>query len=737
METNGNHRRCFGEFEFDSQSGKLFRNGRRVKIQPQPLRVLGILVERPGQVVTREELRALIWDSNTFVEFDQGLNYCMRQIRLALGDDANAPVCIETLPKQGYRLIAPVAGVTNDRADGAPGEDAIRDQLQRILAGEGFRRSDRICRFLRYTVEQVLTGHGDEIKESVLAVEVYDRPADYNPKNDPIVRNDARRLRSKLREYYDAEGRNDPIIIEFPKGSYLPVFRACTTSPLPESNAGDASFLRSLGGPKIAAIAAIAAAALIVVLLSTIYVTRRRVQVPLVGSSASIAVLPFTNLGPDQGNDYLSDGLTEDLINALANVDGLRVPARTSAFAFKGKQQDIREIGAKLNVEMVLEGSVRREGDKLRVTAQLNNVSTGYHLWSATYDREFKDALHMEGEIAEAIATTLRLKFAAGPGGRTADPEAYNLFQQARFFYRQGLGVQRTQQKAIDYYNQAIAKDPGYALAYAGLSDAWFALYTFVNAAPEALVSAETAARKAVALDDNLSEAHNSLASVLTAKRDWVGADKEFQKALDLNPRNAKAHLEYALGELALTDRLEQAIEETTRAISLDPIGEGYGFKAMLLVCARRYDEAIVQASKALELNPQSMGSQNTLARAYTQKGMLAQAAAEFQKAQEMGPRRAHWTASLAELYVKSGRRAEAEKMLTEWSQRPGREFGHAESMAMINVGLGNKDEAFRWLEQAYREKWSRLAWIKIDPEYDSLRGDPRFSALIGRMGLN
>ena len=732
-ETNGNHRRCFGEFEFDSQAGKLFRNGRPVKIQPQPLRVLGILVERPGQIVTREELRALIWDSDTFVEFDQGLNYCIRQIRLALGDDANAPVSIETLPKQGYRLIAPVAGVINHRPDGMPGEDAIRIQLQRILAGEGFKRSDRICRFLRYTVEQVLTGHGDEIKESVLAVEVYDRPANYNPKIDPIVRNDARRLRSKLREYYDAEGRNDPITIEFPKGSYLPVFRACT-SPVPESNAGDASVLRFLVGPKIAAIAA---AALIVVVLSTIYVARRRVQVPLVGSSSSIAVLPFTNLGPDPGNDYLSDGLTEDLINALANVDGLRVPARTSAFAFKGKQQDIREIGAKLNVEMVLEGSVRREGDKLRVTAQLNNVSNGYHLWSATYDREFKDALNMEGEIAEAIATTLRLKFAEGPGGRTADPEAYNLFQQARFFYRQGLGVQRTQQKAIEYFNQAIAKDPGYALAYAGLSDAWFALYTFVNAAPEALISAETAARKSIALDDNLSEAHDSLANVLAAKRDWVGADKEFQKALDLNPRNAKAHLDYALGELALTDRLEQAIEESTRAISLDPIGDGYGFKAMLLVCARRYDQAIAQANKALELNPRAIGSQSILARAYVQKGLLAQAAAEFQKAQEMSPRRAHWAASLAELYVKSGRRAEAEKMLTEWSQRPGREFGHAESMAMINLGLDNKDEAFRWLEQAYREKWSRLAWIKIDPEYDSLRGDPRFSALIGRMGLN
>jgi TolB-like protein/Flp pilus assembly protein TadD len=443
-------------------------------------------------------------------------------------------------------------------------------------------------------------------------------------------------------------------------------------------------------------------------------------------------------IGPDPGNDYLSDGLTEDLITALANVDGLRVPARTSAFAFKGKQQDIREIGAKLNVEMVLEGSVRKEGNRLRVTAQLNNVTSGYHLWSATYDREFKDALHMEGEIADAIATTLRLKFAEGSGGRTTDPEAYNLFQQARFFYRQGMGVQRTQQKAIDYFDQAIAKDPGYALAYAGLSDAWFAVYTFVNAAPEALVNAETAARKSVALDDNLSEAHNSLASVLTAKRDWVGADKDFQKALDLNPRNAKAHVDYALGELALTSRLEQAIEETTRAISLDPIApEIYGFKAMLLVCARRYDEAIAQAGKSLELNPRAIGSQSILARAYVQKGLLAQAAAAFQKAQEMSPRRAHWAASLAELYVKSGQRAEAEKMLAEWNQRSGGEFGHAESMAMINIGLGNKDEAFRWLEQAYREKWSRLAWIKIDPEYDSLRGDPRFSALIGRMGLN
>jgi len=628
-----------------------------------------------------------------------------------------------------------VATPVTYRSEGESDKDGIRLQLQRILAGDGFKRSERICRFLSYVVEQTLRGRGDELKESVLAVEVYDRPPDYNPKIDPIVRNDARRLRAKLREYYETEGSSDPVIIEIPKGSYLPVFRECEVL-LPEATASSWSVRRVLKFLNRRQFMAAGAAALLVAGFALYWAGRQRGLRS--GSPVSIAVLPFITLGPDAGSEYLSDGLTEDLINALANVDGLRVPARTSVFAFKGKQLDIRDIGARLNVDMVLEGSVRKEGNQLRVTAQLSKVADGYHVWSANYDREFKDALHIENEIAESIATTLRVKIANTGAGQTTDAEAHNLYLQGHYFHSQGRGSPEAQKKAIAYFKQAIAKDANYGLAWAEMSESWFDLVIFGDRDLATLSAAETAAKQALQASETLSEAHLSLANLLVLRRDWGAADREFKRALELNPRNAKALLDYAAEDLALTNRLNQAIEQTERALILDPVSpDAYASHALLLICAHRYDEAIQQVRKALEMQPQDIGIQNLLGRAYVQKGMLPQAVAEFHKAEELGVRRAHWAASLAELYVKSGRRAEAEKMLAAWSRRPTQEFGHAESMAMIYAGLGKKDESFQWLDQAYRERWDRLPWIKIEPEYDSLRDDPRFSALLNKMGLD
>jgi len=628
-----------------------------------------------------------------------------------------------------------VATPVTYRSEGEPDKDGIRLQLQRILAGEGFRRSERICRFLSYVVEQTLRGRGDELKESVLAVEVYDRPPDYNPKIDPIVRNDARRLRAKLREYYETEGSSDPVIIEIPKGSYLPVFRG-REALLPEATASPWSVRGVLRLLKPRQVMAAGAAALLLAGFALYWAGRQRG--PRSGSPVSIAVLPFITLGPDAGSEYLSDGLTEDLINALANVDGLRVPARTSAFAFKGKQLDIRDIGTRLNVDMVLEGSVRKEGNQLRVSARLSKVADGYDLWSANYEREFKDALPIENEIAESIATTLRFKIANTGAGQTTDPEAHNLYLQGHYFHSQGRGSPDAQKKAIAYFKQAIAKDANYGLAFAEMSDSWFELVLFGDRDPATLSAAEAAAEQALQADETLSEAHLALANLLALRRDWGATDREFKRALELNPRNAKALLDYAAEDLALTNRLHQAIEQTERALILDPVSpDAYASHALLLICAHRYDEAIQQVRKALEMQPQDIGIQNLLARAYVQKGMLPQAVAEFHKAEQLGLRRAHWAASMAELYVKSGRRAEAEKMLATWSSRSSQEFGHAESMAMIYAGLGKKDEAFQWLDQAYREHWDRLPWIKIEPEYDSLREDPRFSALLNKMGLD
>jgi adenylate cyclase len=459
-----------------------------------------------------------------------------------------------------------------------------------------------------------------------------------------------------------------------------------------------------------------------------------------VAEPLSVAVLPFVNLSSDPSNEYFSDGLTDEIINALTKVEGLRVPARGSAFFFKGKRVDIREIGSKLHSEMVLEGTVRREGESVRITAALSKVADGYHVWSETYDRNMKDVLAIQNEIARSIVATLRLKLgpSRSPTHQTSDMRAYNLYLKGRYFQNQGASVFVAQKQAAAHFQQAVERDPDYAVAYAGLADAWYHIGVHDPSQPsEAFVKAEAAAKKALEIDGTLSEAHVSMGNVGLARWDWQAADREFKRAIELNPNNARARIQYAVSCLALTGRMDQALEEAERAQTLDLVSpEVYGQFATLLHCARRYDRAIDLARKAVEMNPKELGSQNTLGRSYTQKGMLAEAIAEFEKAERFGGRRSHWAASLVKLYVDSGRRTEAEKLVAMWKQRPRQEFGHTESMAMVYAGLGDTDEAFRWLEQAFQEHWMRLPWIKISPEYDNLRSDPRFQVLVKKMGL-
>jgi TolB-like protein/Flp pilus assembly protein TadD len=570
-----------------------------------------------------------------------------------------------------------------------------------------------------------LEGKPEQLKETVIGVEVFGRKPDYDPHRDSVVRTEVAKLRARLLEYYAGAGADDPVIIEIPKGGYVPVVRFASTATQPAN--------RRRGWT-----AAIAAA---VLLLAGIAAYRAILQ-PRPGAGPegplSVAVLPFLNLSPDASDEYFSDGLTEEIINALTKVEGLRVPARGSAFSFKGKQVDIREIGSKFHAEMVLEGTVRRERERVRITAQLSKVADGYQVWSQAYDREMKDVLAIQDEIARSIAATFKVKFvaAANPKGPTGNPEAYNLYLKGRYFQNQGA-MPESQKKAVLHFEQAIEKDPVSASAYAGLSDAWHTIGVENPASPEAFPKAEAAARKALEIDDTLSEAHAALANVGVAKWDWQGAEREFRRAIELNPNNARAHLQYALSCLALTDRLDQALQEAERVQALDLVSpEVHGRFAMLLHCARQYDRAIGLARKALEMNPKAVGAQNMLGRSYAQKGMLAEAVAAFETAEGFSARRSHWAASLVGLYVKSGRRAEAEKLAEIWKRRPRREFSHAESMAMVYAGLGDRDEAFRWLDQAYQEHWMRLPWIKISPEYDNLRSDSRFQVLMKKMGL-
>jgi serine/threonine-protein kinase len=603
--------------------------------------------------------------------------------------------------------------------------DPVCIELEKILSSPGFAHNKRLSGFLEYVVRCYLEGNGDQVKEVVIGTEVFGRKPNYDPRQDSVVRTEAARLRARLAEYYAAEGAADPVVIEIPKGRYAPVVRFAGT-PAPTTG------LRRRWAPAMVSAVLLFAA-----------MGYWLVRQPRGGGgppeTLSIAVLPFVNLSPDPENEYFSDGLTEELIDGLAKVKGLRVPARSSSFAFKGKHQDIREIGSKLRVQMVLEGSVRKEGERIRVTAQLNKVADGYHVWSQTYDRDMNSVLGIQNEIARAIVTTLEIKLAdnEGTGRPAANPEAHRLYLKARYFQNQGGTSPESQRKAIAYFEQAIDKDPNHALAFAGLAHSWLNIFVHDPARPpDALPTAETAARKALALDETASEAHASLANVLTKKWDWQGAEQEFQRAIELNPNNGRARLSYAVSCLAVTDRLDQALLEAKRAQDLDLVSpEVPGQLGMLLYYARQYDQAIEMSRKAIEMHAGGIGAWNAIGLSYVQKGMLAEATAAFEKAGSFG-RRSHKSASLVGLYVRLGRRAEAEELVEKWKARPREDFGHAESMAIACAGIGDKDEAFRWLEIAYQTRWRGLPGIKIDSDYDSLRSDPRFDALLKKMGL-
>ena len=605
--------------------------------------------------------------------------------------------------------------------------NAVRAQLDSILSSPGFARNPRLSSLLAYVVRQHLEGKPEQLKETVIGVEVFGRKPEYDPHRDSIVRTEAAKLRARLLEYYSGIGATDPVIIEIPKGTYVPSVRFSSAVLQPRNHIRRRMFAF--------------VAAVLVVLATAAYLALGQLRSS--GTPAgpvSIAVLPFVNLSSGTSNDYFSDALTGEIISALAKVDGLRVVARGSAFSFKGKQLGIREIGSELHVEMIVEGTVRVEGEKVRITAALSKVADGYHVWSEIYERDVKDAFAIQDEIAQAIVARLqvRLRPLRSPRHQPSDWQAYNLYLKGRYFQNQGPFAFEAQKLAVAHFEQAVARDPNYAVAYAGLADAWNNIGVHDPSQPsEAFLKAESAAKKALEIDAGLSEAHVSMGNAALARWDWQAGEREFRRAIELEPNNARARLQYAVSCLALTGRLNQAIEEAKRAQTLDLASpEVHGQFATLFYCARQYDRAINLARKALEMNPKALGAQNLLGRIYVQKGLLAQAVAEFERADGIGPRRSHWAASLVGLYVKSGRRTEAENLLEIWKQRSRQEFGHAESMAMAYAGLGRADEAFQWLDQAYREHWMRLPWIKIAPEYDGLRSDPRFQALVKKMGL-
>jgi TolB-like protein/DNA-binding winged helix-turn-helix (wHTH) protein/Tfp pilus assembly protein PilF len=647
MEATARTRRTrFDAFEVDLRSGEVYKHGIRLKLQDQPFQVLALLLEHPGDVVTREELRQKLWPGDTFVDFDTGLNSAIKKLRDVLGDSADHPRFIETLPRRGYRCIAPVECANSSPANAEsaiePAEE-LADDLKRMPSTGG-------------------------VSEGVPA--------------------------SKVR--------------------LLP-----TVATL------GIAFLSGLA------------------LLFALDVGKLRTR--LLGSAVpvriqSVAVLPLENLSHDPEEEYFADGLTEELITSLGKIRALHVTSRTSVMRYKRTNESLPQVARELNVDGIVEGTVQRSGDRVRITAQLIHAPTDHHLWSESYDRELKDVLAVQDEVARAIANEIKITLTPQEqmsltAVRSVNPRAYEAYLKGRYYWnkRTAEGIK----KASDYFQQAINQQPDYGIAYSGLADcnSGLAWHGFVSPT-EALPRAKAAALKAIEIDPTSGEAHASLALVLSHQRNWAVAENEFMRALQLNPRYANAHHWYG-DYLSIVGRQEEALVEAKRAFELDPLSPMINtWLGLRYYHARRYDEAIEQGRKILEFDPSFAPAHLLLGQAYVQKGLHAQAISELQSATSLSGESPIYMAQVGVAYAAAGRNAEALSVIDQLQKVARQSYVSSYGLAQIYAALGDKQHAMKWLQSAYDERAVWMAYLKVDPVLDSVRSERRFQDLVRQMGL-
>jgi serine/threonine protein kinase/TolB-like protein/Flp pilus assembly protein TadD len=467
--------------------------------------------------------------------------------------------------------------------------------------------------------------------------------------------------------------------------------------------------------------------------------------VPAAGPAiTSLAVLPLANLSADSEQEYFADGMTEALITDLAKIGRLRVISRTSVMRLKGSKKSLPEIAQELKVDGVVEGSVLRSGDRVRITAQLIRAATDEHLWAQSYDRDARDVLALQGEVARAIAQEIRITLtpqeqARLSGTRRVDPEVHQLYLKGR--YHENKRTPADLKKALDYFRQAVDKDPTYALAWVGLSDTHYLLGSLgydVLPPRETMPKAKAAAQKALEIDDSLGEAHTSLAMVLHGYDwDWAAAEKEFRRAIELSPNSASAHHFYAASHLASLGRFDEGLAEEKKAQEMDPLSLIISMNvARQHYYAGRYDDAIAQGRKTLETEPNFFSGRSLLGLLYEAKGMHPEAIVELQKVMAQAPDSINTLGRLGYAYGRAGKRGEALSFIEDLRQRSKQTYVPAYDIAVIYVGLGNKDASFEWLDRAYSERSDFLTFLKVDPVLKELRPDPRFADLVRRVGL-
>ncbi len=461
-----------------------------------------------------------------------------------------------------------------------------------------------------------------------------------------------------------------------------------------------------------------------------------------VGQSNSIAVLPFANMSADAENEFFCDGLAEELLNALAKINDLRVAARTSAFSFKGKNINANEIGRTLGVNTILEGSVRKSGNRLRITIQLVNASDGYHLWSERYDREMRDIFDVQDEITLAVVDALKVKLlgkekAAVLRRYTENTEAYQLYLKGRYYSNKWTAEGLT--KGIEYFNRTIELESRFAPAYSGLADCYGSLSGegLLLSPKEAFPHARSAALKAIEIDDTLSEAHCSLALIkLNFDWDWVGAETELKRAIELNLKYVAAYHWYS-HYLIVMGRTEESLAISNRALELDPLDLQINSHLGWHYChTHEFDLAVEQCRKTIEMEPNFHEAHWFLGWAYEQKAMYGEAIAEFQKAVACSGGSARMLAELGHAYGLAGKRTEAETVLDELKELSSRHYVSPYNLALVYTGLGDKDKAFEWLNEACEDRSGLLIYLKTQHSFDSLHADPRFKDLVRRIGL-
>src|SRR5579863_3502561 len=648
----------FGLFEADLRSSDLLKQGRRLKLQTQPFQILAILLEHPGQIVSREELCRRLWPEDTFVDFDHSLNTAVRRLREALADSPDNPIFIETLQRRGYRFIAPVVNV--DRSTTEDPSPQLEKAASNVVA---------------------LTPN---------AV----------PSEVPITITTA--AASKPRT--------------------ITQFRML--------------LLVGLVGLLVGALVA-SGIAYFVLRPNEPAAHARPEQV------RSLAVLPLENLSVTPDQEFLADGMTDELIASLAKVKHLRVVPRTSSMAYKGTHKSLSEIAKELNVDAVVEGTVMRSGDRIRITTELVQIAADRALWAETYESNVDDVLSLQQRVAGAIVSTIQVELTPQErqnlkAYQPSSPEAYEDYLKGRYYWNKRSEEGLT--KAIDYFERATKEDPNYALAYAGLADCYGIIgAAIVGTVPARDVApkAEDAARRALELDPTLAEAQTSLATViLNYKWDWQGAENGFKKAIQLDPNYATAHQRYSLYLMAM-GRTDESIKEIKQALKLDPLSVSMNFsEGWRLYMARDFDGAMKQLKSAVDMDPSFALAHMVLGQDYAQKGQNALATTELETALRLSNNSAPAMAALARVDATSGRQASARARLEQLKAERAKHYVSPFYLAEVYSALGDADQAINELDKAYQDRSNSLIFLRVDPEFDVLRSNPRFQSLLQRLQL-